>query len=537
MSRSVQSNQLQKRLMPEWKFWVSVAALVAFFILLRWNNFNAPLIRDEGEYIYASRLLIHNVAPYEHAFLQKPPMVVYTYAFSNLLLPHVFWSARILACVFVAAATVLLGFIARVEFGKGLALPATWLMTPTVLLPDLQQFVANTEMFMLLPLLAVVAIYCYSRQHGNQPKHWFAAAFAAVTALLYKYTALPVLIFVFAVWFTEAWRTAGNRSHIFRAIAAGIAGGSIAVVLALGYFLIHDGGRHLWECTVAFNRYYAASTSFGLVYFWKMLGNFWRNWWILFLMPWAALLEPRPRMWFWLGIFLCALLATNASQYGQYYVMAVPFLALLNVAGIGALSSRLGARFAPTSRWIGCMISTVVVLLVICPEIPMVLCSPEKFAEKQFGGWSPFLESRQVAELVSKSTTPDDFIFIAGSEPQILCYAQRFSPTRFVTAYPLTIPTPMARSYQQEVIHDLQTRPPALIVLVQTPSSWLLRPETPPDFWEYLHNLLLENYEFAGGYLKDGTNGIWSPHLDERGISAASLLLYKRKLPATGALR
>ena len=77
-----------------------------------------------------------------------------------------FWAPRLLAYVFVALATVLLGFIARLEFGKGFALPAMWLATPMILLPGIDQFPANTEMFLLLPLLATVAIYCFSHQQG-----------------------------------------------------------------------------------------------------------------------------------------------------------------------------------------------------------------------------------------------------------------------------------------------------------------------------------------------------------------------------------
>ena len=141
--------------------WLGVAGLLLLFVALRWNNCNAPLIRDEGEYAYAAQLLRHGVVPYTHSFLQKPPMIIYSYALANAILSQVFWAfSRLLVYLFVALATGLLGFIARREFGAGVALPAMWLMTPMVLLPEIQQFTANTEMFMLLPLLATVAVYC-----------------------------------------------------------------------------------------------------------------------------------------------------------------------------------------------------------------------------------------------------------------------------------------------------------------------------------------------------------------------------------------
>ena len=69
---------------------------------------------------------------------------------------------------FVALATILLGFIARKEFGDGVAWLAMLLVTPMILLPGLDQFPANTEMFLLLPLLATFAIYVHARHCGQK---------------------------------------------------------------------------------------------------------------------------------------------------------------------------------------------------------------------------------------------------------------------------------------------------------------------------------------------------------------------------------
>jgi len=43
--------------------WLGVLGLAILFVLLRWNNFNAPLIRDEGEYAYAAQLLLNSKLP------------------------------------------------------------------------------------------------------------------------------------------------------------------------------------------------------------------------------------------------------------------------------------------------------------------------------------------------------------------------------------------------------------------------------------------------------------------------------------------
>jgi hypothetical protein len=232
-----------------WSQWLGLFGLGLLFVALRWNNYNAPFIRDEGECDYAARLLIQGVAPYQHAFIQKPPGVIYSYALADLLLPQYFWSPRLVAYLFVALATILLGFIARLELGKGLALPAMWLMTPMVLLPGIDQYTCNPEMFILLPLLATLAVYSYSRQHGHKKIHWFAAGFLAVITFIYKYTALPILAFIFAIWLFEMCRSGSNITFILKGLICLIAGGILAAVWGLGFYLTHHALKPFWECT------------------------------------------------------------------------------------------------------------------------------------------------------------------------------------------------------------------------------------------------------------------------------------------------
>jgi hypothetical protein len=504
-----------------WSQWLAILGLVALFVALRWNNYAAPLGRDEGEYAYAAQLLMQGIAPYQHAFLQKPPGVFYTYLFSDLLLPHVYWSPRLLAALFIAVTTILLGLIARWEFGERAAWPAMWLATPMVLLPELDQVAASVEAFMLLPLMATVVVYCYSRQHGHQDKHWFATGFLAATTLIYKYTALPILAFLFVAWLFEQWKNSGKTNAVFRAMALALAGGILASALGLAFFLIHDGGKTFWECTVRFNRYYASSNLFSRANFWSWVEDFWTHWWILFLIPWMVLLRPGLRILFWLGMFICAVVATNGGCYGQYYMAMMPFWALLSVAGICALASRLPG---PAT----CLITVVVVALVIDPDVPWMLRTSEQFAGIKMGE-APFIEALLVATEVNQMSSPGDFVYVAGSEPEIYYYAQRFSPTRFVTSYAQMDPNPLAPGYQQEAMNDLQQHPPKLIVFVQTGSSWTRQAASPQEFINFIGQYL-QGYDLVGGFVKaEPPKGYWTTNLNAAEYKSSSLLLYRRK--------
>ena len=488
------------------------------------------MIRDEGEYAYAAQIFIRGGIPYEQVFIQKPPMVVYSYQLAHFLLPHTFWSPRLLAYVCVALATALLGLIARLEFGRSAAWPAMWLVTPMILLPGIDQFTANTEMFMLLPLLATSAVYCHGRQTLSRgPGHWFSAGVLCVATLLYKYTTLPVLAYVFAVWSVEILVATNSAKQLCRCWLAGFIGGTTAAAAILGFFLIHDGGARLWECTVQFNRYYVASSNFGLAALWSYLHELWSDWWVLFLMPWAIFLKPQSRLWFWLGMLISAIAATGASCYGHYYIIMMPFLALLNAEGICALAEwtaqRLGRPVQPI-RW---LLLILTLLLVLQPDIPWLTCSRTRFAEAKMSQWSPFPESQVVALRVSQLSSPTDFVFVAGSEPQILYYAGRLSPTRFILAYPMMIPSPLAAGYQQEAIRDLQQHPPKLIILAQNASSWLWCKESPKNLFDYLKPLLRNDYDLVGGFVKDKQGNRWSEPLHPSEMTNSSLLLFRKK--------
>ena len=511
--------------------WLGILGLALLFVLLRWNNFNAPLTRDEGEYAYAAQLLMSGSVPYEQSFLQKPPMIAYSYALAGLLAPDVFWSPRILANVFAALATVLLGYAARREFGPGVAMPAMWLMTPMVLLPELNQFIANTEMFMILPLMATVAVYVRSRHSKGGAAHWLAAGTLASITICYKYTAFPLLAFIFAAWSFEEWRGGKGLRAIAGYWMAALSGGIFAAAIVLAPFLLRDGGKRLWECTVVFNRYYAASPFFGMSGMWMMLRGFWSFWWILCLVPCLLIFNLERRVWFWAALFILAWLDTLGSRFGHYYIVIMPFWAVLVAVALRGFAGWAAGKVSPSWNRLGLVLTGFVVLAVLAPDARWLTLSREQFAVDSLGHWKAFLESPLIAARLKQLTTAQDFVYVAGSDPEILCYARRFSSTRFEISYPLMIPSPLVKSYQAEVIHDLQQRPPAAIVLVRTGLYWSPQPGVPADLPAFVKKLLVEHYDMVGGCVSDGKRVRWQEPLGREDMAQTTMMLFKRTVP------
>jgi hypothetical protein len=402
-----------------------------------------------------------------------------------------------------------------------------------LLCPALWQFTAYPEMFMILPLLATAAVYVINRHRPHPERYgsgaWFLAGFLGASAVWYKYTALPLLGLIFAVWSVEEWRVGRGGHKLLAGWLCGLLGAGVTTGLALAPFLARDGGRRLWECTVVFNRFYTASASFGMSGLWSWLEAFWIDWWILFLLPVVLLFRYRRRLWFWVAMFGAAWVSTGASASGHYYVVVMPFWAMLVAVAINELASLTAARLAWSQAALRRVFTAGVVVLVCLSDLPWIACSKQKLAVEKAGKENPFVESIPVARRVAEITSPDDYVFVAGSEPQILFYAGRFSPSRFVIVYPLMLSTPLAKSYQQEVIHDLERRPPKVIVLSPSPFSWMPQEDSPPEFITFLRKLLAEHYEPVGGWVRDGQNGNWQAPLPDPSRAQASLVVFRRR--------
>ena len=98
-----------------------LSGLFLLLLILRWNSFSVPFERDEGEYAYSAWIMAEGKGiPYKNAFLQKPPMIIYTYMLAYLINPNALWPSRVLAFVFIFISALLMAAIVGKEYGKKL---------------------------------------------------------------------------------------------------------------------------------------------------------------------------------------------------------------------------------------------------------------------------------------------------------------------------------------------------------------------------------------------------------------------------------
>jgi len=503
---------------------IYLAVLLILFVALRFNSFSAPFERDEGEYAYSAWIMRNGSMPYRNAFLQKPPLIIYTYIFSQFLSSTALWPPRLLASIFTLISTFLVALIAKSIFGKKYFWPTALVFTPMIMLPTLMPFSANTEIFMLTPLLGF--LYLYTTSHPNpKASRLFLAGILSSLALLYKPICLYVVVFISLLWGRSILKSQKSLLHSVKLFLFLLLGGAVTTLIILAPFLLTQTFKDLFQQVIVFNGYYAKSWGLGLGGITFQFSRILKYYWPLAIISLVFFINPPKKWWLPLGLTFSSILAIYQSYIGHYYLLLMPFWSLMlsyslvKLSGFKGLAKR---NVKPEA------LVAIAVITMLFPIRVQFTHTPEELNLWVYGTANPFYEAPLVARKLSEITTPTDPVFIAGSEPEILFYAKRISTSKFVITYPLIIDTPKRLDYQKEAIQELKNKPPQAIVLSRRQHSGLWNEDSPREFIDYLLKSINKDYNLIGSYVWIRNKGYWLEDPKEEELAASSLILYKK---------
>lgn len=484
------------------KNFILFLGLIALIILFHWNSYTMPFERDEGEYAYGARLLLNGDLPYQDAFMQKPPMILYTFALSQLIFGDTIWGPRILLSLAILGISLLVGYVAQKEYGPRAGLASVYISIPLLSLPYLAPFAANTEIFMLLPLLGAMALFVQN-QEDFLNKFWpaFWASFLTVVSVLYKPIAIFTALFLIFFWLVRLWQKNRNWKDLVKIKLAFLLGTLTSLLIFLSYFLFKDGGKSLWDIVVIYNLGYAKWVSgFGSGFFVIVLQMLWNRATPLYIFL-ATFLMVRQKNWFlYFGLLVVSALTIYKVDLNHYFLFIMPFVAITTGSGLAQMSEFLEKHLPTKKVFIVLVAITMMFLLGSFDEL--FTKTPDQIAVRVYGDTNPFIESIIVAKKINELTTPEDRVFISGSEPQILYYADRESASRFVITYPLVIHTPYSEAYQKETIAELQENNPRSILVVNSKTTGSPLYEKENLLKSYLETLLNTSYTPVGAYMQ-----------------------------------
>ncbi|OQY58527.1 MAG: hypothetical protein B6245_11415 [Desulfobacteraceae bacterium 4572_88] len=510
---------------------------------IRWHLLEIPLERDEGEYAYAGQLILQGIPPYEQMYNMKLPGVYAAYACILTIFGQTHMGIH-LGLLFINAATIVLIFlVARRVAGAISGISAAACFALLSVSQSVQGVFANAEHFVILPAVGG-ALLLLRGTEDERPCALFFSGLLMGTGFLMKQHGVAFMAFGSVYLLAkQLGRRPVNLRHLILQCALFSAGAVIPYGLTCLILALAGVFDKFWFWTVEYAMAYASQVPPGLA--WELfsdralrIGGSAPLIWMLSGFGLIALFlnkQLRSKSFF---IFIFAAFSFMAICPGfyfrpHYFVLLLPAAALLAGVGIRFLADALEKRHLHVARY-----RLPVLLLIICLLVSffqqrefLFQMTPAQACRATYGR-NPFPESLEISKAIRTLTKKEDRIAVIGSEPQIYFYSDRRSATGYIYMYAMMEHHDFAMQMQKEMIQEIESASPEILVMVNVRTSWLTRPDSHQLLFEWLRTYQTEHYTLVGLAeisKKEATVYHWIPNVKWPPKSPAWVAVMKRK--------
>lgn len=511
---------------------------LAFFvllllILLRYNSISSPFERDEGDYAYNARLLLQGGVPYRETFLHKPPLIVYTYALGQIIDRDGVWTPRVLVIVFIFLTSLCVAYIARKEYGAYAMYLAPLVFVIMSSFPYFTALSANTELFMILPMTACLAIYVrWKHDKIETDLKWQFLLFSILAFLSFGYKPISIfpLSLLYILWVAGLYKRHKKAAKLAMLVYWSSVGAGISFLLIFGYFLYKGAMWDAYDLVITFNRYYVTQFGFTFDFLFQKIWLLVEKWPVLVLLSLSAILTRPKGVALYASLIAVSLPAFINTPIGHYYILIMPFWAILTGASIQAASDTCTLRYSPNASKISIiLVSVLCIISMLWVVKEQFMMTPQEITLWVYGRQNPFIESIDMAERITQYTSPGELIYIAGTEPQILFYADRRHASKYEISYAFGMKTPYQKMYQHEARNELIRNRPKAIVLAMNDESGFMNVYNETIMKDYVLDLVDKEYKLVGGEVWERGGVYWREKITSNNVGSASLLLFIRK--------
>ncbi|HEY5975459.1 MAG TPA: glycosyltransferase family 39 protein [Geobacteraceae bacterium] len=441
---------------------LALAGILVLSFVLRMAFLHEPFERDEGWYAYIGQEILRGAIPYRDMIEMKPPGSFYLYALGISLFGATKEAVRVFTASYSVLTVLAVFGTARLVHGVRAGLFAALLCAVYLSAPTIQASSSNTEVFMVLPVMASIYFFLKSAESGRR-LFLAASGFAAGCAMLIKTVALPyaVLLFIFCLFIRRPAKS--SRDYLLDILS--LVGPPLALAgMTFAYFAYHGALADLIYWTVTFARKYRDIMISGPQLLWviKLLAP------ELALMTlvaiptalWLAVARRGLASLLLVGLILAALAAVllPGKNFPHYFIQLIPPLAVMAGIGLAEVSRRKGLLLYLTVP----VVAGLFAYSVKEDYKFYLVYSPQLVSMAKYG--PTFADSETVAAYLKERTEPTDYIFQWGFEPELYFLANRRAPVPYISSTLVPYAPDPAAAVRQIMARLGQTKPKYFIV-------------------------------------------------------------------------
>ncbi len=485
MSRSVSSiSARDRRTTASTTGWVVPFVLMLLLVFL-FSLQLAPSVseqrRDSGIFAYTGQVIREGGLPYLDAWDNKLPGVYFIDALAFAVFGSNRWSLWLVENLALFFTAVVMIWLLRQVYAQR---PEVWIGALVLVLlarhPALLNDTNYTEPYALLPQVIVMGAG-YKLLREPRARWAFIVGFAAGVAFLFKQTTIGVaLAFIPALLITRhpivrsarRWRwlgviITGGLSCLGPLALYLLAHGILDDAIDASFVMAHS--FHEWVGRESVWIGHTLVTTFTASVFPLVFGPLLPFLGLGLYLAWKHGMQ-RPReteedaahatLAIWIALtFLLDLLLVNITNraYEHYYVTLLPSVTLLLVLVVRAMN-----QVSQHPDWEKLVKRARIYLVTVLVGVPLG-ASLVSLWQANWNITGPE-QKRDLAEYVINHTLEDDFVLVWGAATVINFQSGRQSPTRFHYGYPLIVPDYTTEEVIEEMVTDLETNQPVMIV-------------------------------------------------------------------------
>jgi hypothetical protein len=523
-----------------WEY-VAIVLVVLLIAGTRFRLRDFPLERDEGEYAYAGQLILQGIPPYELAYNMKLPGTYAAYAAVMAVFGQTAGGIHSGIMIVNAASIFLVFLITKRLFDPTAAVAAGAIFGLFTIRPILVGLAGHATHFVTLAALA--SIYLLLKACGtNRYALYFCSGICAGLALVMKQQGVFFGMFAGLYLCWSEWPGTINRVSYLKKISWFSVGAIFPFALTCLVLFRAGVFQKFWFWTVSYARAYGSEMTLtqGLHHFanrMELQKEHLAVIWALIVFGMTAFLwrrEIKRHALFVIGLLAFSFLAISVGLYyrGHYFIMAYPVLAMLTGVGLSSAQALLAKlRWGVASAAVPAMILVLAYGNALYAESQIYFFDSPHQACRHTYGANPFPEALGVGKYIREHSAPDARVAVLGSEPEIYFYAHRLSATGYIYTYPLVEAQPYGRVMQAEMIKEIESVKPEIIVYVMMNNSWIVDPQADPRILDWTEAYVKEHYTLEG--IADGGNHDvyrWGPDaIQYRPRRPEYILVYRRR--------